>query len=247
MKYEKIESIKLQIPSEIPDGMAYIPAGTISLNSQSGDSQISRHKVFIPGFFMKKREVSFGEYLTFWKSLTNQSDRRKYMGKYISENEDRSYMNIWDKDGNLREPFSPDSPVVGITGMAAKAYCIWLSGQTKTECRLPTNYEWEKAALGVAGRSLGFNQNTSWLATPASAHLKTTPQLNPDEVSIFGIYDTVGSIGEFTTLSLPGVKGFQIRGGNTLSGHISIDHSFASFSNGASSNDIGFRYVMPLK
>ena len=244
----KVESIRLQIPAEIPAGMAYIPAGTISLESQSGDPQINRHKVFVPGFFIKKREVSFGEYLNFWKSLSNQSDRRKYMGKYISDNEDRSYMNLWDKDGNLREPFTPDAPVVGITGMAAKAYCAWLSGQTKTECRLPTNYEWEKAALGVAGRSLGFNgQNSNWLAESGQSHSKTNPQLNPDEVSIFGIYDTVGSIGEFTTISLPGVKGFQIRGGNTLSGHISIYHSFASFSNGASSNDIGFRYVIPMK
>jgi serine/threonine protein kinase len=245
----KVENIKLLIPTEIPDGMAYIPAGSISLNSQNTDYQVGRHRVFVPGFFMKKHEVSFGEYLAFWKSLSNQSDRRKYMGKYIAESEDRSYMNIWDKDSNLREPFTPDMPVVGITGTAAKAYCAWLSEQTKTECRLPTNYEWEKAALGVAGRNLGFNtgQNNNWLAESGTFHSKTSLQLNPNEVSIFGICDTVGPIGEFTTISFPGIKGFQIRGGNTLSGHISISHSFASFSNGASSNDIGFRYVIPLK
>ncbi len=245
----KAENIKLQIPAEIPDGMAYIPAGTISLNAQSGDSQISRHTVFVPGFLMKKREVSFGEYLIFWKNLSNQTDRRKYMGKYISENEDRSYMNLWDKDGNLREPFTLTMPVIGITGMAAKAYCAWLSEQTQIEYRLPTNYEWEKAALGVAGRNLGFNigQNNGWLAESRASVPKTPQQLNPDEVSIFGIYDTVGAVGEFTTISLPGTKGFQIRGGNTLSGHISVTHSFASFSNGASSNDVGFRYVIPVK
>jgi serine/threonine protein kinase len=245
----KAENIKVLIPTEIPDGMAYIPGGTISLSYQSGDSQISRHKVFVPGFFMKKREVSFGEYLIFWKSLENQSDRRKYMGKYISESEDRNYMNIWDKDGNLREPFTPAMPVVGITGMAAKAYCSWLSDRTRTECRLPTNYEWEKAALGVAGRNLGFNigQNNGWTAEASSSVTKPGLQLNPDEVSIFGIYDTVGAVGEFTTISLPGSKGFQIRGGNTLSGHISVSHSFANFSNGASSNDIGFRYIIPMK
>ena len=245
----KAENIKLQIPAEIPDGMAYIPAGTISLNAQSGDSQISRHTVFVPGFLMKKREVSFGEYLIFWKNLSNQTDRRKYMGKYISENEDRSYMNLWDKDGNLREPFTLTMPAIGITGMAAKAYCAWLSEQTQIEYRLPTNYEWEKAALGVAGRNLGFNigQNNGWLAESRASVPKTPQQLNPDEVSIFGIYDTVGAVGEFTTISLPGTKGFQIRGGNTLSGHISVTHSFASFSNGASSNDVGFRYVIPVK
>ncbi len=245
----KIENIKLVIPTEIPSGMAYVPAGPISLNSQSGDPQFSWHKVFVPGFFMKTHEVSFGEYLTFWKSLSNQSDRRKYMGKYISENEDRSYMNLWDKDCNLREPFTPEMPVIGITGMAAKAYCAWLSEQTKTECRLPTNYEWEKAALGVAGRDLGLNpgQNSSWLAGAGPGPQKTNLQLNPDEVSTFGIYDTVGPVGEFTTINLPGIKGFQIRGGNTIGGHISISHSFANFSNGASSNDIGFRYVIPLK
>ncbi len=244
----KLENIKMLIPDKIPDGMIYVPAGTLSLNTQREDSQTNWQKVFVPGFFMKKHEVSFGEYLTFWQSLSSPSDRRKYMGKCISENEDRYYMNLWDKDGTLREPFTADMPVIGITGIAAKAYCAWLSGQIKMECRLPTNYEWGKATLGADGRDLGFNteSNNSGQTKARLSPAKTPQRLNPDEVSIYGICNFVGH-GEFTTINLPGIRGFQICGGKTLSGHISLAHPFASFSNGASSNDIGFRYVIPLK
>ena len=57
----------------------------------------------------------------------------------------------------------------------------------------------------------------------------------------------ISSVGEFTTISFPGIKGFQIRGEKSLGGNNANYNSFASFSNGASSNDVGFRYVVPLK
>jgi serine/threonine protein kinase len=240
----RIEKINVVIPAVIPNGMAYIPAGTISLDSQTGDSLLSRHKIFVPGFFIKTHKVSFGEYLTFWKSLASQSDRRKFMGKFISESEDRSYMNLWDKDGILREPFKPDMPVVGITGQAAKTYCAWLAGKTKMDCRLPDSDEWERAALGVAGRKLELSADLEKrLAEAKQTSLENVQKIdqNHGEVSVFGIFDMISAVGEFSTISFPGTKGFQIRGENSLNGNI------ANFSNGASSNNVGFRYIIPLK
>jgi serine/threonine protein kinase/formylglycine-generating enzyme required for sulfatase activity len=246
----KIEKIDVFIPAMIPNGTAYIPAGTISLDAQIGESQLSSNKVFIPGFFIKKHKVSFGEYLLFWKSLASQSDRRKFMGKFVSESEDRSFMNLWDKEGLLREPFKPDMPVIGITGQAAKAYCTWFSEKTKMDCQLPSSYEWERAALGVADRKTEPSaESARGLADAKQLSPKAAQEIEqtPSEISVFGIFDMVSAVGEFTTISFPGIKGFQIHGEKSLGGNNANYNSFASFSNGASSNDVGFRYVIPLK
>ncbi|MHB9140003.1 MAG: formylglycine-generating enzyme family protein, partial [Victivallaceae bacterium] len=241
----KFDKIDVFIPPVIPAGMAYIPAGTVSLDAQIKESQLNNN-IFVPGFFIKKHKVSFGEYLLFWKSLASQSDRRKFMGKFVSESEDRSFMNLWDKEGILREPFKPDMPVIGVTGQAAKAYCLWLSEKTKMDCRLPSSYEWERAALGVADRKLELSSEPVGNRQLSSkAAQKNEP--NAGEVSVFGIFDMISAVGEFTTINLPGVKGFQIRGEKSLGGDNANYNSFTSFSNGASSNDVGFRYVVPLK
>lgn len=42
----------------------------------------------------------------------------------------------------------PDQPVVGVSWAGAVAYCEWLSDQTELRFRLPTEAEWEHAALG---------------------------------------------------------------------------------------------------
>jgi hypothetical protein len=49
----------------------------------------------------------------------------------------------------LKEAFYP---VSGVTSADAEVYCKWLSQQTETRYRLPTEWEWEWAATGPDGR-----------------------------------------------------------------------------------------------
>ncbi len=100
-------------------------------------------------------------------------------------------------------------PVVSVTFDQAAAYCAWLGG------RLPTTYEWERAARGQKGRSWPWGES---LPTPANANLLII--LNSEQQEWFepggtfpaasfktgatpeGIYDLLGNVWEWTTTKM---------------------------------------------
>ncbi len=51
---------------------------------------------------------------------------------------------------------NPLAPVVGVTWFEAEAYCNWLAIELARPIRLPTAYEWERAARGVEGREYSW-------------------------------------------------------------------------------------------
>ncbi len=51
---------------------------------------------------------------------------------------------------------NPLAPVVGVSWFEAEAYANWLSKQLGREVRLPTEYEWERAARGTQGREYAW-------------------------------------------------------------------------------------------
>ncbi|MGE4563302.1 MAG: bifunctional serine/threonine-protein kinase/formylglycine-generating enzyme family protein, partial [Victivallaceae bacterium] len=141
-------TMDLDEPKSVPKGFAVIPAGSFYSGVSAGDKF---NKVMLPEFWIGKNEVTFGEYLEFWKSLQSEADRKAYMGKFCLP--DRHYIDLWDQTGKLTAPFTPDLPVVGITGEAAAAYCRYLTWKRGFTHRLPTATEWEKASRGVDGRA----------------------------------------------------------------------------------------------
>ena len=67
----------------------------------------------------------------------------------------RDYRTFVEETGTPEPPFwsekmfcHPDKPVVGVTWHNAMDYCDWLSRISGKHCRLPTEAEWERAALG---------------------------------------------------------------------------------------------------
>lgn len=111
--------------------MVYVPAGNFLLGSDPSkdvyayeEEESPQLEVYLSAYWIGKTEVTNAEYLKCVEA---------------GECEMNYYMSIY-------TPGYENYPVVYVTQQQAERYCSWIGG------RLPTEYEWEKAARGTDGR-----------------------------------------------------------------------------------------------
>ncbi len=94
-----------------------------------------------------------------------------------------------------------EHPVVGVSWDDAKAFCRWLSNQTRQFHRLPTEAEWEKAARGTNGQIYpwGNQWDSSKLNYVGSGAGDTTPvgRYFHEGDSPYGLVDLCGNVWEW--------------------------------------------------
>ena len=233
--------------------MCYIPRGNFYYGTMKSLNRMQRS--FLPAYFISRYEVTFRQYLEFWKSLKSSLDKKHYQARYLFSNGDFKYLTIWDENGKLCKGFEPNMPVVGISGEAAEAYCAWLSKKRGVALRLPTNLEWEKAARGVDGRMFAWgnaHNSEAALCWDNKAGRKKYPITAPvgsfpEDKSIYGVMDIIGNVHEFTTEKVNNGNVFVVKGGSFLSRLLFSHCGYSTHSSGDGENDTGFRYVMPIK
>lgn len=147
--------------SSVSFEMVAIPGGTFFMGSPEDEPFRFDHEgpvreVSISPFFMARIEVSWDEYLAFFKQTGAQG---KTADAYLNLNRD-------DVDGisGPTPPWgAPDQgwgkgkrPAITMTPHAAEVYCQWLTEITGKPYRLPTEAEWEYAARGGTVTSYFF-------------------------------------------------------------------------------------------
>lgn len=170
-----------------PGDMALVPAGEFIMGSNEvKDPQVPddwrfypEHKINLPAFYIDKFEVTNAEFLKFTAETGYVSEADK---------ENKSW----------RLFFSPEKanyPVVNVTWNDAAAYAKW-AGK-----RLPTEQEWEKAARGTDGRRYPWgNEWKAGAANTAEAGAKNPREVGryKGDVSVYGVYDMLGNVQEWT-------------------------------------------------
>jgi len=248
--------LRLDLPDAIPAGMVFVPAGPFIYGG--GESRFYRRQTReLPAFFIKKYEVTVGEYLEFWNQLADPERREQYVSRIRYTAAEREYHDAWDASGQLIDPrLSLDFPVVGIPLAAARAFCEWKSEQVGETVRLPSAEEWEKAARGVdgrryvwgnsydAGRNLTLTKDN--VVGKEKYPLWAPPGSFSADASVYNALDMAGNVREMTSTSFPGSETFfQVKGGSASTPADFLPCTRVSDTSVVPS-DIGFRYVQEL-
>lgn len=109
------------------------------------------------------------------------------------------------KDG-FYPPGKGNHPVVYVSWFDAMAYCRWLSqvSKAKNKYRLPTEFEWEKAARGTDGREFPWGKtfDKEKCNSRDSGIGDTSPTgIFQNGISPYGIFDVAGNVWEWTDSS----------------------------------------------
>ncbi len=93
-----------------------------------------------------------------------------------------------------------DHPVRGVSWFEAEAYCFWLNK------RLPTEFEWEKAARGPDGLAFVWGNEFSREKGNFGKLVKPIGSF-PQDKSVFGLFDMNGNVSEWTSSAYTGYPG----------------------------------------
>lgn len=149
-------------------------------------------------------------------------------------------------------------PVVGVTYEQAEAYAEWLSGQTGSKYRLPSDDEWEIAARAGAstiypwgdddpskGKKANYKGNGKFKApSPVGSF--------PDSTNAWGLVDMSGNVWEWTSsarnITDDVTTTHTVKGGSWMDGPSELRVSnYRNVDADSNSSDIGFRLVKEIK
>ena len=153
------------------DGMVmmYVPAGDFIMGSEDGDGDAQPvHTVYLDAYWIDRTEVTNAMY---WECV----------------NEGKCTLNTdWGSDFR-----GSQQPVVGVNWDEAQAYCTWAGRE------LPTEAQWEKAALGDEGRTYPWGEGLD--KTKANYDRRRTTDVGsyPDGASPYGALDMAGNVWEW--------------------------------------------------
>jgi len=211
VKNVKKDSVKI-------DGGLYVMG--YSGNDYCYDIELPEHKIFLNDYEIDNFLVSNAEYLEFMND-GGYDDYSFWLsdGWDAVKEKDWQAPMYWEKDGEEwitrdfagKRKINPNEPVCHVSFYEATAYCKW------AEKRLPTEAEWEKAALWNKEKSIktifpwGNEKPTSQHANLLESNVWNCSEVGAYEhgKSSYGCHQMIGDVWEWTSSEFVGYPGFK--------------------------------------
>jgi iron(II)-dependent oxidoreductase len=246
-------------PGAVPQYEVFIPGSPVRLGSDGAwayDNERPAHTVEVAPFFIDAHPVTNGDYLVFVEAGGYEQPQWWHpKGWEFIRSERLSHPLFWMPQGQhqwLRrrfgwvEPLPKDEPVQHVSWYEADAYARW-AGK-----RLPTEAEWEKAAVGSDGQvreyPWGNAEPTERHATLGGDTWGPAPVgSSPEGRSADGVWGLLGDVWEWTASDFTGYPGFRsfpyreysevffgpgykvLRGGAWASAPVAVRNSFRNW------------------
>ena len=193
-------------PPVLPPGVAYLPGGAVLDRGGRTVAEIGR-------LAMARLEVTCGEWLAFLDDSGSPAGIAAEAKTGRTLRVPRSAVDqrtpLWRRDGGRwldrdARAIDPGLPVTNISASDAEAYVRWRAQRDGLPWRLPTRDEWRFAMQGGDGRPFPWGLRFApdiVLAdcTGDDGAPRLTPGgRHPRDVSVHGVLDLAGSVGEIT-------------------------------------------------
>jgi len=180
----KTPALKVDVCTEVPDGMSYIPGGSFMMGSGEGQrNEKPVHQVYLDAFYIDKTEVTVESYKAFIAATNHR------------------------KPGDWEEQLQyTQRPVVNVSWDDANAFAKW-AGK-----RLPAEAEWEYAARGtLEGRQYPWGDVMDASKANCSDGLKDVASYPSNG---YGLYDMASNVHEWCADWFSGVYYYRSPVGN---------------------------------
>jgi formylglycine-generating enzyme len=159
-KVDRFENYTETIPgTNVSFEMAAIPGGTFNMGSPENEpfrkaDEGPVRKVALSKFWIAKTEVTWDEYLAFFRATGSQG---RTEGQIVSKKNVDAISGATPPWGAPDQGWGKGSrPAITMSWYAANVYCGWLSKVTGKKYRLPTEAEWEYACRAGTETSYFF-------------------------------------------------------------------------------------------
>ncbi|MCB9596830.1 MAG: SUMF1/EgtB/PvdO family nonheme iron enzyme [Sandaracinaceae bacterium] len=203
-------AVRLPAPGALADDDRWVPGGWfLAGGDEQAPGSLPRRRLWVDGFAIKRHPVTVAEYLAFLDALVEEDRVEEALFHVPREKgtrpDDRSaacrlvgerFELAPDADGDVWEL---DWPVMLVSWYDANAYAAWYAKRSGQPWRLPSEYEWEKAARGVDGRRFpwGDHLDPSWCCVRPSHPGRPTPARvtdYPRDESVYGVRGLGGNV-----------------------------------------------------
>ena len=213
-------SVPVWLPPKdtMSEDLCYVPAGWYESGGDlEVETSLTKRQIWLDGFFMKRFPVTMREYIEFLNDMIDMG-HVKEAHNAIPKERDSDRLLLDYKDGKFQiEADKKNLPVHSIDWHSAQRYTQWYSKKVGQLWRLPSEFEWEKAARGVDGRFFPWGNfaDPSWGCMRDShqgSRNVSSIETFPVDESPYGVRGLAGNIIDWTS-SLYQKTGTQIQNG----------------------------------